>query len=275
MTTNVDDSRTSAPIAQLLGVTASIAAGAALLGQLAPHLQISMAVARVVALSWAALALLLTAWWTPSRGDRRLPWFLALCGLYAALFAFDVGGATPAHLCFVTLAVLTTGGLVGGYIGSLLEYPGMLMVVAYVAAFADCFSFFHPAGLTANVLTNPKALALLTVPFPILGTDRVASLVGIGDVTFVSLYVAGARATGLDPRRTVLALGLAMLAVAVTVESLRTPLPALPFLGAAVVFMHPEARRLPVQHTRRIAANLAVVTIVLGGLLLSAALRGS
>jgi hypothetical protein len=45
-----------------------------------------------------------------------------------------------------------------------------------------------------------------------------------------------------------------------------------PFLGGAVVLAHLEARRLPREQTRRIAANLAVVTLVLGGLLLSAAL---
>jgi hypothetical protein len=44
-------------------------------------------------------------------------------------------------------------------------------------------------------------------------------------------------------------------------------------MSAAVVLAHPEARKLPPEHTRRIAANLALVTIVLGGLLLSAALR--
>jgi hypothetical protein len=251
------------------GIAATIATGVALLS---PRIGVTHDIAKVVAEVWAVSVLLATGFAAPAGGARRLGWFLGLAALYAVLFSLDVVGLTPALLWFVSLAVLTTGGLVGGYIGSLLEYPGMLMVVAYVAAFADCFSFFHPNGLTANVLTNPKALALLTVPFPILGTEYVASLVGIGDVTFVALFVAGTRATGLSVIRTAIALAVAMLTVSVLVELGGAPLPALPFLGGAVVLVHPEARRLPREHTRRIAANLAVVTLVLGGLLLSAAL---
>jgi hypothetical protein len=254
-------------------VTSTIALFAALIALAAPYIPISFAGARAIALSWAAAALLLTAWWAPRRGERRLVWFVGLLSVYALLFALDIGVMTPWLLGGVTLMVLTTGAIVGGYIGSLLQYPAMLMVVAYVAAFADCFSFFHPSGLTANVLRNPRALALLTVPFPVLGTSDVAALVGVGDVTFVALYVAGARATRLDPRKTVLALAAAMASVACLVELLGAPLPALPFLGAAVVLAHPESRKLPAEQTRRIAANLAIVTLVFGGLLLSAALR--
>lgn len=265
---------TSVPVARLLLVTGALGLTAAAVGLVAPGVRVSFETARVVAVGWALFALLTTAWWAPGRGERRLPWFIGLLGLYLGLFSIELGGMPPLLLCVVTLAVLTTGGLVGGYIGSLLEYPGMLMVVAYVAACADCFSFFHPSGLTAQVLSNPHALALLTVPFPVLGSEHVASLVGIGDVTFVSLYVAGSRRTGLDPRRTVVALALAMAVVSVIVEVLGAPLPALPFLGASVVLAHPEARRLPLEQTRRVAANLVVVTILLGGLLLSAALRG-
>lgn len=259
-------------MSRLLATTALVATVATGLALLSPRIGVTHDVAKLIAEAWAVSVLLATGFAAPAHGERRLVWFLGLAALYGVLFSLDVVGLTPALLWFVSLAVLTTGGLVGGYIGSLLEYPGMLMVVAYVAAFADFFSFFHPNGLTANVLTNPKALALLTVPFPVLGTEYVASLVGIGDVTFVALFIAGTRATGLRVARTAIALALAMLAVAVLVELGGAPLPALPFLGGAVVLAHPEARRLPRDQTWRIAANLAVVTLVLGGLLLSAAL---
>lgn len=254
---------------------ALVATAAALLGAAAPRLDASLELARIVAVGWAAGALLLSGWCAPAAGNARRAWFVALVACFAVLFQLPFASMTPLLIGTVTLLVLSTGALAGGYIGSLLEYPGMLMVVAYVAAFADCFSFFHPNGLTANVLTNPRALALLTVPFPVLGTQDVAALVGIGDVTFVALFVAGARATGLDARRTMVALLGAMLLTATLVELGGAPLPALPFLGGAVVLVHPESRRLPAEQTRRIAANLAVVTLVLGGLLLSAALRGS
>lgn len=260
-------------LTRLLAVEAAIAAFAAFLAMLAPLLEVGMPAARVVAISFVIGSVLLTAWYAPVRGERRLLWFVALVALYGFLFWLDLPALTPNTMFVVTLALLTTGALVGGYIGSLLEYPGMLMVVAYVAAIADCFSVFHPHGLTAKVLAHPRALQLLTFPFPVLGTREIGSLLGIGDVAFASVFVVGARTTGLDPRRTVLALGLALGTVAIIAETLRAPLPALPFLSASVVLAHPEARKLPPEQTRRITANLAVVTLVLGGLLLSAALR--
>jgi hypothetical protein len=265
--------RTSENFTRLLAANAVIAFLSALIAILSPYLSVSLALARPIAIVWVIGAVLVTAWFAPSQGERRLLWFVALAALYVLLFACKLGALTPGTMFVVTLTVLTTGALVGGYIGSLLEYPGMLLVVAYVAAIADCFSVFHPSGLTAKVLANPRALALLTIPFPVLGTHQIGSLVGIGDVVFAALFVTGARTTGLDPRRTLFALGAALAAIAVVVELVRAPLPALPFLSAAVVLVHPEARKLPVEHTRRITANLVVVTLVLGLLLLSAKLR--
>jgi hypothetical protein len=259
--------------ARLLCATALIALLSAAVAYLSPHVPVTLGLARAIAIVWVIGSALATAWFAPSRGERRLLWFMALAALYALLFSLQLGALTPGTMFIVTLAVLTTGALVGGYIGSLLEYPGMLLVVAYVAAIADSFSVFHPSGLTAKVLANPRALALLTIPFPVLGTRQISSMVGIGDVVFASLFVAGARTTGLDPRRTVAAMGVALVAIAIVVELVRAPLPALPFLSAAVVLVHPEARKLPVEHTRRITANLVVVTLVLGLLFVSATLH--
>lgn len=260
-------------LSRLLAVEAAIASLSAFLAVVSPSLSVDLELARALAISFVIATVLLTAWFAPVRGERRLLWFAALPLVYAFLFWLELPALTPSTLFVVTLAVLSTGALVGGYIGSLLEYPGMLMVVAYVAAVADCFSMFHPHGLSAQVMAHPRALRLLTLPFPVLGTHEIGSLLGVGDVAFASLFVVGARTTGLDARRTLVALGLALSAVAVTVEVLRVPLPALPFLSAAVVLAHPEARRLPPEQTRRILLNLAVVTLVLGGLLVSAARR--
>jgi hypothetical protein len=258
---------------RLLVTVAKIAAFSAFLALVAPHVPVGLEAARLIAIGFVLAAVLFTAWSAPVRGEGRGLGFVSLIALYALLFWLDLPALTPISLFVVTLAVLTTGALVGAYIGSLLEYPGMLMVVAYVAAVADCFSVLHPHGLTAQVLARPRMLQLLTVPFPVLGSDEISSLLGIGDVAFSSLFVVGARTTGLDARRTLVALGLAFLTVATLVETLRVPLPALPFVSAAVVLAHPEARKLPRAQTRRVLANLAVVTVVLGGLLLSAVIR--
>jgi len=263
--------RSGASVTRLLCTTALVAVALALLAVLSPALPASELVARALGIALAIVALLLTAWAAPSEGARRTGWLVGLSALYALLFLIDLGSMTPALLCLLTLLVLTTAGIVGGYIGSLLEYPGMLLVVSYVAALADCCSVFHPNGLTAQVLKHPKTLALLTLAVPVLGTAEIHPVVGIGDVVFVSLFVAGARVTGLSTRLTLIALGLALALVALATELAGTPLPALPFLGGAVLLVHPEARRVPAVHTRRVGMNLAFVTLVMGGMLWSAA----
>jgi len=263
--------RSGANVTTLLRTTALVAVALTLLALLSPALHVSEAVARVLGISMAIGALLLTASAAPSQGARRIGWFLGLTAVYALLFSLELGPSTPALLCLLTLLMLTTAAIIGGYIGSLLEFPGMLLVVSYVAALADCCSVFHPQGFTAQVLQHPKALALLTLSVPVFGTDEIHSVVGIGDVAFVSLFVAGARVTGLRTRRTLVALGAAMALVALCTELANTALPALPFLGSAVLLAHPEARRLPAAQTRRIGFNLAFVTLVMGAMLWSAA----
>ncbi|MET0285966.1 MAG: hypothetical protein ABW352_15900 [Polyangiales bacterium] len=257
----------------LLRTSALVAVTLTLLVELAPSVPHHDGVARCVGILLAIAATLATAWAAPTHGARRGAWFLGLCAVYGSLFVFDLGTLSAESLCLLTLLLLTTAGLVGGYIGSLLEYPGMLLVVSYVAALADCFSLLHPSGLTAQVLRHPKALALLTISVPVLGTSRVQSLIGIGDVAFASLFVAGARTTGLSVARTLGAIAAALALVALSAEVTHATLPALPFLGAAVLLVHPSARRLPRAHTRRIAINLVLVTLILAALLWRAAVR--
>jgi hypothetical protein len=257
----------------LLRTSAGVAATLTLLIELAPLLPRHDGLARCVGTMLAIAATLATAWAAPTHAARRGAWLLGLCAIYTTLFVFDLGTLSAESLGLLTLLLLTTAGLIGGYIGSLLEYPGMLLVVSYVAALADCFSLLHPSGLTAQVLRHPKALALLTLSVPVLGTSEVHSLLGIGDVSFASLFVAGARATGLSVARTLGAVAGALTLVALSAELAQASLPALPFLGAAVLFVHPSARRLPRAHTRRIAINLALVTLILGALLWRVAVR--
>jgi hypothetical protein len=241
------------------------------LSALSPALPNNDLLARMTGAALAIAATLASAWVAPTQGARRGAWFLGLGAVYALLFALDLGAPSLATQGLLTMLLLTTAGLVGGYIGSLLEYPGMLLVVSYVAALADCFSVLHPSGFSAQVLRDPKALALLTISVPVLGTDELRSLIGIGDVAFAALFVTGARVTGLPVGRTGAALAMALAVVASSAELAHTPLPALPFLGAAVLLVHPAARRLPAAQTRRIGINLALVTLVMGLLLWRAA----
>jgi hypothetical protein len=272
--TNDRSHRVLPEVSGLVRTSALCGALLSLIAWAAPHVtNSSLQVARIAAELWVAGVLLCSAWAAPPIKARGLLWALPFVAMIVLFFCTDIETRTPALLGAVTICVLMVGGLVGGYIGSLLEHPGMLMVVAYVAALGDIFSVFHPSGLTHKVMANPQALAVLTLSFPVIGTDRVVPLTGIGDVAFAAIFMVGARVTGLSVKRTILALAAAIAVVVLTVELAKTALPAVPFFSAAIVLAHPEVRTLPRGQGRRIALNLALVTLLLGGLWLGSVLR--
>jgi len=248
----------------------AVASASLLLAWCAPSLHVAPAFARVFGESWLIAVVLLTAYFAPRVSAEAVSVAVLPAAVLAALLWAELGTEWLSVFALITSCVLFLGCLIGGYIGALLEHPGMLFAVAYVAALGDCFSVFHPHGLTANVLKNPHALAVLTLSVPVLGTTRIVPLVGIGDVAFAALFMVGARVTGLDPRRTLVALAAAMLLAVSSVELLRVSLPAVPFMSFAVVAAHKETRRLPPAQARRILLNLLVVTVLLGSLWLVA-----
>lgn len=254
------------PLAGAL-IPAGLLAG---LASISPWLAVPAAWARIMAQCWILGSILFVAVRARTVEASALRAALAPLGLLLTLFVLDVAVDSPQLLFAVTASLLALGALAGGYIGGLLRHPGMLLVVAYVASVGDCFSVYHPHGLTHAILQDARALSLLALSFPALGSAQTIPLVGVGDVVFACVYMVGTRATGLSPRRTFWALLAAMTGVVLVVELAQAALPALPFMSSAVVLAHPEARRLPAGDARRIAANLAFVTALLGVLFLSA-----
>jgi hypothetical protein len=87
-------------------------------------------------------------------------------------------------------------------------------------------------------------------------------------VVFTALYLSAGRRHGLAVRGTVLALALAFSVTAVVVIAFELPVPALPFLGLAMLIAHPEARRPPVAERTRGFVAVGVLVAVLAGLYL-------
>jgi hypothetical protein len=171
------------------------------------------------------------------------------------------------ELTFVTASLLSIGGLVGGYVGGLLDQPAMLSVTAYVAALGDVFSFAHPNGITSRVLQSPRALQFLAVSMPSFDERLFVPVIGVGDIVFGSMFMVGTRRVGLSSRKTVLALSIGLVLAGATSELLELSLPAIPAMSIMVVLFHRESWHLPVGQERRVLANLVGITVVLGGLL--------
>jgi hypothetical protein len=101
-----------------------------------------------------------------------------------------------------------------------------------------------------------------------LGTRNIEPFLGVGDIVFSGLYVATARRHGLALQRTLLALAGGYALTMLGVFVFRTAVPALPFLGAAMLLAHREARCPPLADRRRGLVVLSVMAALFVALLL-------
>ncbi|MDD9970599.1 MAG: hypothetical protein OXR73_30460, partial [Myxococcales bacterium] len=149
--------------------------------------------------------------------------------------------------CLVGAAVvmwclLLLGVAVGTFVGARVERPGHLLFVALVSSLADIVSVYHPQGVSHAIIESETALSLLALSFPMLGTDAIEPLLGVGDLVFVALYLTASRVHQLSLRRTLAALSLGLAVTAASVVVLEMALPALPFLGLSILIALPAAR---------------------------------
>jgi hypothetical protein len=195
-------------------------------------------------------------------------WAGATCaGLACALML--VAGLAPSGqvdgypaLCVLAGLLLLGTGL-GAIIGRRIQDPSHLLFVALVSAVADTLSVVQPGGISKAIAEAPRALALLALPWPLLGTTDIAPFLGVSDVVFASLYVHASRAHNLPLLRSVLALFAGFAAAAALVLLLQRPIPVLPLLGASIVLAQPRARAASAEDLRRGAWVLAALALVI------------
>ncbi len=167
-----------------------------------------------------------------------------------------------------TLALLVAGGALGAAVGGRIEHPGHLLPVVVVSLIVDSFSVFHSAGPTAAIVERPAVIALVALPWPVLGTTEIAPVLGVGDVVFAALYLAAARKFHLGLGRTVAALAVGLLITMMGVLFVSLPLPALVGMGLAMLAVHPRARKLPDKDRRKALLVMAILGVALVILLL-------
>jgi hypothetical protein len=264
--------RPETPSRTLLLAVAS-AAALVVLGTswVATRVQLAPLLGFTLAYGFVAGQILALAWAAPVRGLRELApavgSALLLIGLLRALDA----ASEPWSAALLTFALGVAASSIGAALGGRIEQPGQLAAVALVSATADLWSVFDPsapsARFAAEALAEPEKLALFALPFPLLGSDLIAPVIGAGDIAFTALYVAAARAHRLAVGRLLVALAVAYAAGLIGLLALLRPLPLLPLLGLAVVASDARARSLSAREWRTVAA------VCVGMLLLVVLLR--
>lgn len=169
--------------------------------------------------------------------------------------------AYPALCVLAGLLLLGTG--LGALIGRRIQHPSHLLFVALVSSVADILSLTQPGGISKAIAEEPRALALLALPWPLLGSAEIAPFLGVSDVVFASLYLHASRAHVLPLLRSVGALFFGFALTAALVLLLQRPVPVLPLLGASIVLAQPRARAASAEDLRRGAWVLAALALVI------------
>lgn len=228
----------------------------------APHAPSAWPLAAgVIAFACVSSEVLVASALTPRLPPGAL--FLALIPV-GALVGVALAGSAVTELAasmIVTLALLAVGTLTGGVVGNAIDKPGYLIVVAAVSALVDIFSVLHPNGPTAQLVQIEIATNVLILPWPILGTARIDPVLGVGDIAFAAIYAVATKRHGLPMARTVAALAIGLSVTLAAVVATGVGIPALPFLGAAVVIAHPAARAVPREDRKRAFYGLVILVL--------------
>src|SRR5690606_19994305 len=104
---------------------------------------------------------------------------------------------------------------------------------------------------------SKRALAVLALPFPVLGTDDVVPTLGAGDLVFVGLILGVAAKHGISRFRTYVAAMVGVLLAGLASALLEAAVPALPAIGLAALVGIPQARAVPPRDRK--VATVAVV----------------
>jgi hypothetical protein len=247
--------------------TSLLCVGLAFCAALAAPLGASPLTAYVFGFACVAGAALAVGRFAPGKARVVVPILLSALAVLGLAFVYGARAGWPAALA-VSIALLAAGTSLGALVGARIQHSGHLLFVALASALADVFSVTSPEGPSAAISKSDVALSVAAVAWPMLGTGRVEPFLGAGDIVFTGLYIATARKHELSMRRTLIALAAGYVATMLCVVAFQVAIPALPFLGGAMLIAHPEARRPPAADRRRGFVALSVIAAVFLALLL-------
>lgn len=231
---------------------------------LAPHVPVSVAVAELITFVGAAAVALggvALGARRALRGRTVLAIDLAVVVLLGALAVLRARSVwlTPVVDASLIAFAWATGAAIGGRV----EHPAHLLPAAAVASAADIVSVASSWGPSNAIASSERALSLLAISFPVLGTRIVAPALGVGDLVFVALALGAARTHSLPYLRIAVLSFVGVLLAGLASAFLRGAVPALPAIGLMLVAFVPAARavRRKDRTVTTIALGLALVVV--------------
>ena len=190
--------------------------------------------------AWAGVVLV----WAGGDGRIQTPWLCGQIALGIAIdLAFNYGAMVWDQHKLLAAACTALGNLgllmaaVGGglLVARGLQKPSYLLMAAIVGALTDVFSV--QAGPTKHIVSTP-AFEFMAFSWGLVGRGGIDGIVGAGDFLFLALFFSGARRFGLDDRKTLVAMMIAIAVGFLSVLVTAAPIPALPFFAVALLLVH-------------------------------------
>lgn len=235
----------------------------AILSVLSPSLTVSPFISFALGFSAAALSISLCTALSPS------PW---LCALRPAAFTV-LSGLVLVFLSLVlpprlgalsgSLGLALVSLCLGAIVGHRVESLGHLPAVALISSATDLWSVTSPSGVTHAVTRNPALLRLLTVNVVPPGETLPHPVIGFADIAFAALYLAVVTRFGVRPHRAGALVFIGLVSAGAAAMALERPVPALPFLGAAVVFGLPKTWQIDKRDRVATAVTAALFVVSL------------
>ena len=239
----------------------------AILAALAPFIHLGLVVGAVLSYATAAAAIVLSSALAPTALLATRTGAVRTISVGVVLSATAVALPPVASGIVGSLGVIACATALGSVVGTRVQAAGHLLAVALVSAGVDILSVGAPEGVTHEIVQHPALLQLLMVRAAVPPDRAPASAIGFGDVVFAALYLSACGRFGLARWRSVLALSVGLLGAwgVAVLAGLTAGIPALPFMGGAMVALHPEVRQ--------VAPRDRTATWVAGAFMLGAILR--
>jgi uncharacterized membrane protein len=158
--------------------------------------------------------------------------------IYAAMihYANQLLSLSILSALIIDLGLLGIACHIGMIVAKGVSERSFLVPLSLVASIIDVWSVW--GGPSKMIVDNPQSHHYFLLLYPLLGTPQIYPTIGLGDITFMSLYLGVVPQYQLKQRQTSWALAGAIFAVYLLSVLSGKALPAIPFISAAFLMVN-------------------------------------
>ncbi len=172
------------------------------------------------------------------RIKTTIPVLFGMTLIYAAMIHYSnqLLPLSVISALIIDIGLLGIGCHVGKIVAQGVSERSYLVPLSLVASVMDLWSVW--GGPSQLIIQNPQSHNYFLILYPLLGTQQIYPTIGLGDITFMALYLGVIPRYQLKRRQTSWALIVAIFSVYLLSVLSAKPLPAIPFISAAFLVVN-------------------------------------